>query len=558
MDNSDIYEYRFEELISIIRRDKETSGSDGTQRTDDACDDYVIDIAGNAFRDYQSLVRTNESWAVYTLERILMNLLERSGVQYDIPRYEETTRSGRKRPIRPFAFSIILDGKKLGYVFRYRVTKGLFEIRETLNRFDDIDGVRYYLLDSSPSVGGDQIDLLNKLEAEDDASRIVFARLKDFFEEFMPPGEYESFVRHADKFNDRARRLIGFQSQPMSTKEAVAAFKRRLSEYLGNQEKAFRAMLPADMYQNQRDALMEGYFGHRLYTAMVGGTNFADSFVSSEWSYATRTPTGELDQTGVVTGYLKSVEQLLDAVLRETLHSGTVSQEHDDYEAALGDLIRQVKSVRYDRNICRVNGFVMKHLIDRLYEFKDTERNGHLHGTNIYDEETIVSIRTQAMYLHFLILGAFRIGEHSYADLGILDDEAQPAADMSADLFYGKFRHWISPMVLFDTPHDAGAIALMLLKFTDGPWELMYQVLHEVREEDYEDISWNHRVISSSSMTNGSLRWEANWSWDESVSAIKEAFERFITTDHPAADKLKTYPKVVLGGSKVIEVLYVK
>lgn len=32
MDNSDIYEYRFEELISIIRRDKETSGSDGTQR----------------------------------------------------------------------------------------------------------------------------------------------------------------------------------------------------------------------------------------------------------------------------------------------------------------------------------------------------------------------------------------------------------------------------------------------------------------------------------------------------------------------------------------------
>ena len=95
MDNSDIYEYRFEELIGIMRRDKEMSAPDGTQHFEGFRDDYVIDIAGNAFRDYQSLVKTNESWAVYTLERILMNLLEKMGIQYDIPRYEETTRSGR-------------------------------------------------------------------------------------------------------------------------------------------------------------------------------------------------------------------------------------------------------------------------------------------------------------------------------------------------------------------------------------------------------------------------------------------------------------------------------
>ncbi|WP_040219246.1 hypothetical protein [Collinsella bouchesdurhonensis] len=556
MDNSDIYEYRFEELIGIMRRDKEMSAPDGTQHFEGFRDDYVIDIAGNAFRDYQSLVKTNESWAVYTLERILMNLLEKMGIQYDIPRYEETTRSGRRRPIRPFAFSIIVDGNRLGYIFRYRVTKGLPEIRETLDRFDGIDGVRFYLLNSNPSVEGDQIDLLNRLETEDDASRIVFATLKDFFEEFMPQGEYESFVRHADKFNERARRLIGFQSQPMPTKEAIEAFKSQLSEHLGSREESFRAMLPSDMYPNQRDTLVEGYFGHRLYTAMVGKTSFADSFVSSEWNYATRTPTGELDQTGVVTGYLKSVEQLLDAVLHAALDSGTVTQEHDDYEAALGDLIRRVKSVRFDRNVCRVNGFVMKHLIDKLYEFKDTERNGHLHGTNIYDEDTIESIRSQAMYLHFLILGAFRIEERSYADLGVLDDETQSLADMSTDLFYGKFKRWISPMILFDTPHDAGAIALMLMKFTDRPWELTYQVLQEVREEDYGDVSWNHRMISSSSMTNNSLRWEAEWTWDEGVAAIKEAFSRFVAVSNPAADSLKAYPKIVLGSFKVIEVLY--
>lgn len=53
MDNSDIYEYRFEELISIMRRDKEMSAPDGAQSFEGFRDDYVIDIAGNAFRDYQ-------------------------------------------------------------------------------------------------------------------------------------------------------------------------------------------------------------------------------------------------------------------------------------------------------------------------------------------------------------------------------------------------------------------------------------------------------------------------------------------------------------------------
>lgn len=48
-----------------------------------------------------------------------------------------------------------------------------------------------------------------------------------------------------------------------------------------------------------------------LYELMIGQSDFADSFISSEWYYDIHTITGVIDETGVVTGYLKSIEQLL-------------------------------------------------------------------------------------------------------------------------------------------------------------------------------------------------------------------------------------------------------
>lgn len=551
MDNSDIYEYRFDELIKIMRRGKD---SPTPAKSDDSSNAYVIDIAGDAFRGYESTIKAGECWAIYTLEHILMNLLDRTNIPYYIPEYTEQTYSCRTRPIRPFAFRMDVGGKSLAFVFRYRVTRGLLDMRETLNRFGDIDGIKFYLLNGKPSTEARCIELLSKIEMEDDASRITFAPIKAFFEEFLSLSEYESFIKHADAFNDRGRRLIGLQTMPLPTKETVEEFKSKISDYLEGHSESFAAMLPTSMDADQRAIFVRNYYDHRLYRAMVGESTFADSFVSSEWSYETRTPTEELDQTGIVTGYLKSVEQLLEATLRAFIQAGTVSS-CDDSDTTLGTLIHRVKHFRHNRNVCAVNGCAIRHLIDELYKFKDVERNRHLHNKNIFNEETIDSIRQQAMYLHFLILGAFRIDKSAYVELGIPNDD-QATSELSTETLYGKFRHWIEPLVLFDTPVKAGAIALMLMRFSERSWELTYQVLHEIREEDYKELSWNYRMISSSSMTNNLLRWNADWPWGKGVSSVATLFKRFIASSSPAAEKLKTYQQVVLGNRSVIEVLY--
>lgn len=553
MDNSDIYEHRFDELLKIMRRSKDSSSqqADGNDRASA----YVIDIAGDEFRSYASSVRTGESWAIYTLEHILMNLLDRAGISYDVPEYREETQSGRVRPVRPFAFRMFVDGRSLGFVFRYRVAKGLLEMRKTFNRFSGIDDIRFYLLNSGSNAADKNIEFLNDVEIKEDASRITFAPIRSFFDEYLSHEEYESFVRHANVFNDSARRLIGLQTMPLPTKEAVEEFKLRVSHSLAENKEHFASMLPDNMFVDQREVFLRNYFDKGLYRALVGESTFADSFVSSEWGYATRIPIDELDQTGVVTGYLKSVEQLLEACLRTFIQAGTVSGYCDDFDTALGTLIRKIKEVRYDRKVCAVNSYAIGYLIDKLYEFKDTERNGHLHDTNIYDEATIDSIRQQAMYLHFLILGAFKIDESAYSELGI-PDERVTTDDMSAETLYAKLKKWVEPLVLFDTPVRAGAIGFMLMRFSEGPWQLTYQVLLEIPERDYDEVSWNHRIISSSSTTNNQLCWDADWTWEKTVSVVAKAIRNYVYSDSPAAEKLRTFDKVVLGGLRVIEVIY--
>ena len=52
--------------------------------------------------------------------------------------------------------------------------------------------------------------------------------------------------------------------------------------------------------------------------------DFADSFIASEWNYDVNQATGVLDQTGIIAGYLKSVEQLLYAVIKLSIDKNKI------------------------------------------------------------------------------------------------------------------------------------------------------------------------------------------------------------------------------------------
>lgn len=197
----------------------------------------------------------------------------------------------------------------------------------------------------------------------------------------------------------------------------------------------------------------------------------------------------------------------------------------------------------------------MRHVVDTLYTFKDVERNGHLHSKNIYEEDEINAIRRQAMYLHFLILGSFKVEDGDYHCLGIKDDSGSCEGGIDLELFRSNVTNWASSIILYDIPPTAVGVAFMLVKFVGKPWELNVQALSEVHEEEFDDLSWNHHLLSSASMTNYQFVWDADWSWDEGLHIVSDVLRNYLNSDSPSAVKLRHIPWVLLGNMKVHEVL---
>ena len=76
MNHSKVYQYRFAELLKIIRRGSVFHDSEERE------DDRIIDICGNGFREYQSTVSSNETWAIYVVEKIVQGLLDLEKVKF--------------------------------------------------------------------------------------------------------------------------------------------------------------------------------------------------------------------------------------------------------------------------------------------------------------------------------------------------------------------------------------------------------------------------------------------------------------------------------------------
>ena len=100
----------------------------------------------------------------------------------------------------------------------------------------------------------------------------------------------------------------------MPTSEAVDKFREKKEAYVRdiNYESEYSINLPDD----QKRIIYRNFIERRLFRLVTSDSSFADSFISSEWYYGISTATGVIDQTGIVTGYLKSVEQMLFEIIK--------------------------------------------------------------------------------------------------------------------------------------------------------------------------------------------------------------------------------------------------
>nr|WP_072537823.1 hypothetical protein [Anaerococcus mediterraneensis] len=273
------------------------------------------------------------------------------------------------------------------------------------------------------------IERLNSMEGSWKKSNpnmdIELITYEGLIERFFGKEEVENFNKFMVDYQKEMHQILGFQITELLNDETLEKLKKESSDLLIN----FDYKSINDRTSNYDDGsrleklnkenfgkLYDNFIREKRYEIMVGESDFARSFLTSEWIFRKYLYNENLDNTYIVAGYLKSVEQLLwDIILRlgqGKYIRGLEIQEtdNDDIDKTLGSLEYFITSYEnddiFDEVFAYSKHFLMRYLRGKLRVWRTYYRNGYFHKDNLKDEEKIKKIREETIYIYFLLLGS--------------------------------------------------------------------------------------------------------------------------------------------------------
>ncbi|GHT78023.1 hypothetical protein FACS1894104_0580 [Actinomycetota bacterium] len=540
MDNSNLYEYTFESLYKTVEHDKKQFTE--SYEVAKFMIPQIIDVGDDNFNLYKSIVSSSRHATVYETKRLVTRMFAQNNIPF-----------GSCDSKGEIAFTRDEEGKKIGYIFTLETTPRID--LEVLQK----TGVNSILVISliNPK---DYADTLKDIVGEAEKKHggfVKYITLRDFFELFGEE-EFAKYLGYAERYNERVKSLLGYDTIIMPSTQAVNQFKTGKSMELSKY--SYQSIIPSDIYENQINILSHNYFERGLFRAMTGNSNFADSFVSAEWYYSIHKATGSLDQTAVVVGYLKSIEQLLHTIIHLSIDTGkTIKKKNTrgDYipfttedenlvDTTLGSLIGFMK---YHADIYEVNSFVKRHITATLDEYREMCRNGNLHKDNIYTDEEVENIRTQTIYLYFLLLGGCTIHDEEFEGLGMVTQVDSIEIDELPKL--SDFADWLNPMLSFDPLINASVIYFDLHPYyNDRRYELR---LATTTNYDDSGLKWTSDVHYP--FVNDSFTWYSSCTKEEAQKQAVGLLKQYLESGQQA-EKLKDHRFVVIGIFGQVECVY--
>ena len=548
MDNTAIYRYQFDALLQTIKRRREFTDERKKGKTHERR--LVFDIRTPEFDEYDETVFSNESIIMLALEHMIGMVFDENGISYEKPKgYEKSL----------FTFIRTFSGKRVGYVFGFsQLTcklSDLITLYAELKNNTDVDEARVFFAVNAASDSDTYITSLNDHSTRECNSFFRFATLKDFFDDNVRKGEYDVFKSYVDEFNEKVKNVIAFKTVIIPTEEKIALFKAKKLELL--QSFDYEAMLPASLYDNQKRILRKNFLDRGTYQAMLGEMDFADSFITSEWNYDVNLATGVLDQTGVVAGYLKSIEQLLYAVVMLSINKGkTIRFKNGDYgelnsdnkqliDSTLGSLTYFVKK---NDNILDVNNYVKKFIISTLFTWIDADRNGLFHKDNLHDTDKVAEIRKQTMLLYYLILGGFSIKNDDFRKIGIHEKKHDVVDE---EELYQQFKSWASPIILHEVPKNTKTVLFHVSELIEKS-ETTIDLL--AMRELVESNDWcTTPLLYSSHIMENYFRWKNTLGWEECLCQVSRFVEKLLSDEEPASKLLRSIPRVIIADINVVK-----
>lgn len=240
--------------------------------------------------------------------------------------------------------------------------------------------------------------------------------LEEFFNR-ISLGEFEVFQEYIGRFNYDAEVMLGLVVSPIPTKHAIRKKKEKvIAEF---ESFFYKTALPSTFTPDEVDFLKERFRQCGIF--QLPAAPFIDSFVSSEWYFDLRASTdGEMEQTAIVAGYLKAIEQFLYTLMlsrSENLQFKLKTQKENNLVVLTKDNKSSLLSMannllasidkNYGKALCEVyvNEIIGNNVQTFLRDFFTHTRNGYFHKDNIYSFQEIKTIREHA-YCAFFLLGS--------------------------------------------------------------------------------------------------------------------------------------------------------
>ena len=417
----------------------------------------LFNIASDNFYIYQIYVKDLQSnIRNYLINPILEELLNESGYKITsslkgIRRCVSFSNSAiEEYNCYPFQFIIETENIKIGvrYTELHDIDDGDDVFRELLNNFR-IDKVIILHFSKDMNI------VSNSYSKIIDISHYS---IKNFLDEFINENIYQYFLITLTEAIDDMQELIGFDVIPRLSMSNLAKVRLDLRENLQN------VNLKALSYNSQKEFnnleecdldIINSNLEKGKAEVLLGKSDFAKSYLTSEYLYKVLVDNSNFDYTSVVAGYLKTIEQFLYRLLEyhmdidgsekwikvtKYMAKGKERRPNPKYkkdrnkqqilvkrhnlkymDTSLGPLINYIDE---NEDCCEISKDGKTILTDLLNDYRKSVRNGYFHKHNLEDIEEVRRIRNNTLYLLCFLIGSlkdFDITKFGYLDFSFND-----------------------------------------------------------------------------------------------------------------------------------------
>ena len=367
----------------------------------------------------------------------------------------------------PIEFTISND-KRIGY----RYTNCYFSEETFRKIFDNYMLDEMIILDFSSER---QSSFLHPLMVSPEyRNRVQRLSFREFFSSCFSEEGYNKYLSEIRKTVAESYKYVGMQTVTnLNTQylpffleaenEAIQNFPYPNKNYViinGLKAKASQWYGSGIIPEPDKDKIRTSFFDKKHYLALIGNKNFSKSFITSEYLYHTLKDNNHFDFTAIVSGYLKSIEQLLFDILNIILNDGHTEDiwiqstknyrsrraqrtpdqfrvnpedsrrtqvkvfpgNQDCFDISFAALVHMVKEYNNGWTVSPAASDVISAL---LLTYCDECRNEHFHKDNISSIQEVEVIRDNTYLLLYYLLGGYNYAKNGLDEfriLGIVDN----------------------------------------------------------------------------------------------------------------------------------------